>query len=95
MVIKISKPCSPGTRNKSTISFDGLEKTKPQKVRAVIIFIQVGKRALGIGYNYKKKVVSRKKQKIFNWNCTFTACKYMNYIKYLNNTMLLLLILEI
>jgi len=31
MVIKISKPCSPGTRNKSTISFDGLEKTKPQK----------------------------------------------------------------
>lgn len=31
MVIKISKPCSPGTRNKSTISFGGLDKTKPQK----------------------------------------------------------------
>lgn len=31
MVIKISKPCSPGTRNKATISFDGLDKTKPQK----------------------------------------------------------------
>ena len=31
MVIKISKPCSPGTRNKSTISFDGLDKVKPQR----------------------------------------------------------------
>jgi large subunit ribosomal protein L2 len=31
MVIKISKPCSPGTRNKSTISFDSLDKVKPQK----------------------------------------------------------------
>jgi len=31
MVIKISKPCSPGTRNKSTISFNGLDKNKPQK----------------------------------------------------------------
>jgi len=31
MVIKISKPCSPGTRNKSTISFDGLDKIKPHK----------------------------------------------------------------
>jgi large subunit ribosomal protein L2 len=31
MVIKISKPCSPGTRNKSTISFAGLDKIKPQK----------------------------------------------------------------
>jgi large subunit ribosomal protein L2 len=32
MVIKISKPCSPGTRNKSTISFNGLDKAKPQKI---------------------------------------------------------------
>lgn len=31
MVIKIAKPCSPGTRNKATISFSGLDKNKPQK----------------------------------------------------------------
>lgn len=31
MVIKISKPCSPGTRNKSTISFSGLTKVKPER----------------------------------------------------------------
>lgn len=31
MVIKIAKPCSPGTRNKATISFAGLSKVKPQR----------------------------------------------------------------
>lgn len=31
MVIKITKPCSPGTRNKSTISFASLSKVKPQR----------------------------------------------------------------
>lgn len=31
MVIKIAKPCSPGTRNKATISFSGLDKNKPQR----------------------------------------------------------------
>jgi large subunit ribosomal protein L2 len=31
MVIKILKPCSPGTRNKASITFEGLDKVKPQK----------------------------------------------------------------
>jgi large subunit ribosomal protein L2 len=71
MVIKISKPCSPGTRNKSTISFDGLEKTKPQKGLTIGLHSAKGRnnygritvRHIGGGHKQNYRIIDFKRDK--------------------------------